>query len=148
MSDNIQSIKAQITTALKSGDKDRVTVLRMLLNRATLSAKSDGNRLPTDADLLQAAVKTVKELNDTRDIYLGRGTPTQREDAEIKIVSEFLPPQMSTDDLRALINGLAQHAQGKGLRGQVMKVLNTEHKGAYDPQAANAILEEIVGATA
>lgn len=142
--ESLASLQAQIVTAMKARDSERLTVLRMLMNRAKLIAKNDGNREATDADLLQAATKTVKEANDTRAIYVERGVDTSAQDNEISIVSEFLPQPMSEQELRALIQNLTSSYEGesKGLRGFIMRTLNADHKGAFDPARANALIAE------
>jgi uncharacterized protein YqeY len=144
--ESLAKLQAQIVVAMKAREQDRLTVLRMLMNRAKLSAKNDGNREATDADLLQAATKTVKEANDTRAIYVERGVDTLAQDNEIAIVSEFLPEALSEDELRGAIRKALDGFAGepKQARGHVMKTLNGEHKGAFDPAKANQLLAEML----
>ncbi len=144
MSDALKKLETDIITAMKGGDRTRLDVLRMFVNRVKMTAKNDGNRAVTDADVLTAGLKTVKEANETRDIYVGRGVETVAQDTEISIVSEYLPRQMAEDDLRAVISGLKDIApDGKAAKGFIMKELNGQHRGTFDPRMANQIVGEL-----
>jgi uncharacterized protein YqeY len=144
MSDALRTLERDVITAMKAGDRTRLDILRMFVNKAKMTAKNDGNRPPEDRDVLTAGLKMVKEANETRDLLLSNGREVSVQDNEITVVSEYLPKQMSEGELRSLLEGLKDQApEGKGARGFFMKVLNTDYKGQFDPRAANAIVEEI-----
>lgn len=133
-----------ITTAMKSGDTARRDALRLLLNRVKAVAKADKNRETNDADVLTAALKMTKESTESRDMFAAGGRDVTALNREIEIVSEFLPRKMSRDALVARITELVgQTSGGKAARGFVMKTLNGEAKGAFDPADANAILADL-----
>lgn len=145
MSEALKRLEGDVVAAMKGGDKPRLEILRMLVNKVKMTAKNDGNREPTDADVITAGLKTVKEANETRDILVSRGVDTSAQDTEIAIVSEYLPRQMSEDELRALIGKLAVNApEGKAARGYFMKELNGSYKGQFDNRIAQQIIGELV----
>lgn len=147
MSEALKRIESDVVAAMKAGDKTRVTVLRAFVNKAKMAAKNDGNREPTDADVLTAGLKTVKEANETRDIYVEKGIDYSQQDTEIAIVSEYLPKQMTEAELRSLIDKLSENApEGKAARGYYMKELNGSYKGQFDNRVAQQIIGEIVEA--
>lgn len=149
---SLKDIETEVGTAMKAGNKMRVNTLRMLVNTVKLIAKNDGNREPTDDDVLMAGNRMVKQTRETLS-FLREGNEKDMEaranlEAEIAVVEEFLPKKMSRDELTALINGLIAEspAQGKAAKGYVMKALNQNHKGLFDAATANEIVTEKVGA--
>lgn len=145
MSEALKRLEGDVVTAMKAGDKNRVGILRMFVNKAKMAAKNDGNREPTDGDVLTAGLKTVKEANETRDIYITKGIDTSVQDEEISIVSEYLPQQMTEAQLRELLNKMSVNApEGKSARGYYMKALNGSHKGHFDNRLAQQIIGEMV----
>ncbi len=146
MSEALKSLERDVITAMKAGDRTKLDVLRMLVSKVKMIAKSDKNRDVQDGDILTAALKMVKETNETRTILIDRGRDTSVEDAEIAIVSQYLPRQMDEAELRARIVEIVASAPttGKAVRGHLMKILNTEHKGQFDPSVANTIAGELI----
>lgn len=145
MSEALKRVQADVIVAMKAKDRTRVDVLRQFVNKIQMVAKNDGNREVADADVITAGLKTVKEANETRDIYVEKGISTELQDTEIAIVSEYLPKQMDEPSLRALIKLLAPMApKGKSAKGYYMKELNSEFKGEFDNKMAQTIIDEIV----
>jgi uncharacterized protein YqeY len=141
----LQKLKADVIVAMKAGDRTRLDVLRQFVNRTTMTAKNDGNRDATDKDVITAGLKIVKEANETRSIYVEKGVDTSPQDTEIAIVSEYLPRQMSEDDLRAVLVTLSASApEGKAARGYYNKELNARHKGEFDNAVAQRMIAEMV----
>lgn len=143
----LKDIQLAITAALKAGDRTRADALRLLSNEVQKIAKEDKNRQPTDADVITGATRMVKRANETLS-FLPVGDDRRAGPlAEIKIVSEFLPKQMSNDELEALIAEMLPRAPaGKAAMGFVMKELNTAHRGQFDNKAANAIVARLITA--
>lgn len=146
MSDALRKLESDVIVAMKAGDRTRLDVLRMLVNKVKMTAKNDKNRTVVDEDVITAGLKTIKEANETRDIYVSRGVDTTVQDTEIAIVSEYLPQQMDEAGLRKLINELSANApEGKSARGYYMKELNGRYKGQFDNRVAQTIIAEMVG---
>jgi uncharacterized protein YqeY len=142
MSEKMKSLQADMIAAMKAGDKTRKTILSTLMARAKLAAKNDGDREITDADVVQAVQKTIKEANETKG-FIGSGG-TWAQDTEIAVVSVYLPQQMTDAELLDKIKVyLADAPEGKAARGYVMKNLQA-FKGSFDPQRATAILGELL----
>lgn len=145
MSEQLKTLEADVVTALKGGDSARVNILRQYVNRVKMAAKNDKNREPTDADVLAAGLKIVKEANETRAIYVERNVSTDDQDYEIEVVSAYLPKQMTSAELRELIVTLLVDApEGKAARGHVMKTLNGQYRGQFDNTLAQQYLGELI----
>lgn len=146
MSDQLKRLESDVVAAMKAGERTRLDILRMFVNKAKMTAKNDGNRMAEDRDVLTAGLKMVKEANETRDLLIANGRGVEIQDNEIAVVSEYLPKQMTEAELRNLLVGLKSQApEGKAARGFYMKELNANYKGQFDPRAANEIVAEMVG---
>lgn len=144
MSEMLKTLQSDMVAAMKSGDRQRKDVLSQLIARAKLLAKNDKNREPTDRDVIQAVEKTIKDTKDTREFAIKGGRETEAFDFEIEVVSAYLPKQLTRDELLSIINELLKTGpEGKAARGHVMKNMNAEYKGSFDPQQVNSILGEL-----
>jgi uncharacterized protein YqeY len=139
------TIRQDIITAMKAGDRTRLDVLRMLANKIALVAKNDGNRDVTDEDVITGVSRYLKETRETRDILVSKGRDYSKEDAEIAIVSDYAPKQIDETELRNIITSLYEATdKGKSARGMVMKGLNGSYRGQFDPSVANRIVAEVL----
>ncbi len=149
MSEALKRLEGDVVAAMKAGDRNRLTVLRMFVNKVKLAAKDDRkspNRAVTDEDVISAGLKTVKEVKETRAILVERGVDISAQDAELAIISEYLPRQMDESDLRELLTGLSANApEGKAARGFYNKELNANYRGQFDNELAQKIIAEMVG---
>lgn len=139
----IVELENMVKVALKNGESNRVMILRGLVNRIKMLAKNDRNREVTEQDIMTSIQKAIKEVNETRDIYVSRNVPTDAQDAELAILNEFLPKQMSDTELEAVIANIVtevkQTHEGK-LIGPVMNLLKMRHQGSYDPKMASQMV--------
>lgn len=146
---SLKDIETAITTSMKAGNKERTATLRLLASTVKGVAKNDGNRDPTDEDVITAANRMIKQARETLS-FLEQDSARQSSvialRAEIETVQEFLPKQMSREELDQLLAKLVEEGRSgenpKAVRGHVMKVLNTLYRGQYDAKQANEILTE------
>jgi uncharacterized protein YqeY len=148
---SLKQIEDEVKVALKAGDKTRVTVLRGFVNTVKTIAKNDGNREPTDADVITAGNRIIKQARETLSfIPVGDATNESRGAllGEIEIVESFLPQKMDRTQLSGLIETIlaSSPVQGKAAKGFIMKTLNSEHRGTFDAAMANEIVTEKVQA--
>src|SRR3954452_1584471 len=99
-------IKAATIAAMKSGDRDTTTTLRLVsaaIKNRDIEARTGG--APKDDDTLVTEVlqKMVKQRRESADIYRknGRDDRAQVEEAEIAVIERFLPQQLSDVDAEA-----------------------------------------------
>jgi uncharacterized protein YqeY len=149
-----QRITDDLRTALKSGAKDRLEVLRMLKARiqeaeVSLRASKGLTYELTDAEasaVLQTYAKQRREAIDS--FRQGRRADlAAREEAELAIVQEYLPAQMAADELRRIVREAIAEAGATSARdvGKVMKVVMPKVKGAADGKEVNRIAVELLG---
>lgn len=144
----LSEVETAVKEALKAHNKSRVTTLRMLVNTTKNIAKSDGNREPTDDDVITAGNRMIKQANETLSFYNEEEAKAHALHDEIATVEEFLPKKMDDAALTALIESLIANPaapEGKAAKGFVMKNLNQNHRGLFDAATANAIVTEKLG---
>lgn len=146
MSEKYQLLRSEMITAMKAGNRTRKDGISLIVNEVNVIAKGDGNREPTDADVIQALNRTIKKAAETREILIGRNEDVSAQDAEIALAREFLPQQMTSEALEAKIADILEKTdRSKAARGIVMKALNEDHKGEFDPKIANEIVGRLLG---
>ncbi len=92
-------IKADVTTAMKAGERDRVTALRLVLSELQKAAK-DG-----DADELAVLRRERKRRREAEEAYrdAGREDLATGEAFEAKAIEAYLPAELSDEELSALV---------------------------------------------
>ena len=146
------SIKTQLrdalTEALKSGEAQRKTTLRMALasiKNAEVEARED---LAEDL-VLNLVQKEVKARQETIESAKQANRPDliEKAEQEIKILSEFLPQQLSPEELKALVQEAIQESGASSMAeiGKVMGALMPKIRGKADGKQANQFVRELLG---
>ena len=134
-----ERINEQMVLAAKAKDKIRLSALRMLksgLHNREIDAKRELN----EGEFLQLLSSMVKQRKDSIEQFAkgGRKDLVEKEEAELKVIEEFLPAQMSEAELDASIAEAIREVGAEGVRdmGKVMKVLMPKLTGRADGKAA------------
>jgi uncharacterized protein YqeY len=129
LQDNIQS---QITDAMRSKDALRLSVLRMMKSAVKNKEVEKMKALETP-EVLAVLNSLVKQRRDSVEQFRkgGREELAQKEEAEIKIVEEFLPAAASDDDIRNAIDAAIRETGAVSIKdmGKVMKAALTQLAG-------------------
>jgi len=133
----IKKLKDEIKNAMRSTDKVRLTTLRGLLSEVQKIAINDRRKDITEADLIDAVSKGIKQRNDSITQFKngGRDDLVAIEEAELEIYKEFQPQQMSEENITALVDKVIHNigASSKKDMGRVMSAINKEiTKGTVD----------------
>ncbi len=100
-------LKEMLTTAMKAGDKRRVGTIRLILaaiKDRDIANRSDGSAdLVSDEEILAILQKMVKQRRESMVLYEegGRLELAAQEEEEIAIIQEFLPQQISAEEMKA-----------------------------------------------
>lgn len=128
-------LKADVSTAMRSGETLRRDTLRMALSALALVEK-DLKRDATDDEVLGVIVKAVKTRKESVDAYTAanRADLAEGENAEIAILSAYMPEQLSDADVDALVAEAisATGAASAKEMGKVMGWLGPKTKGRVD----------------
>lgn len=138
-----QELEIALRNAMKSGDEVRKRTIRMVLASIKLVEVEKGTTLsePELAAILQKEIKIRKEA--IQDAEKGnRPDLVEANQAEIKVLEEFLPKQLTEDELLAMAKAVINQVGASSLAdmGKVMKVLLPQIKG----QAPNELVSKIV----
>ncbi len=136
MTDSVRDqLSADIKSAMKARDSERLTVLRML-SAAIKQREVDERITLTDADVIALADKLIKQRKDAAQQFTagGREDLAAQEEAEIAILSAYLPQQLSADEISTLITQALAESGASGLRemGAVMNLLKPQLAGRAD----------------
>lgn len=140
-----ETILNQQKEAMKAGQKERVTVLRGL-HAAIKQVEIDTQKELTDEEVQQVVQRQVKQLQDAmKDFIAGnRQDLADQNQAEIDILSTFLPEQLSDEELRAIIDTAIEDAGPNPQFGQLMGRVMKDVAGKADGNRVRAMLESTV----
>lgn len=145
----MESITNDLTSALKSGQKGRLLILRMV--KSAIKNGEIEKRDPLNDDEVSAVLRTfAKRAKDSIEQFskAGRKELAEQEKEELAIIEEYLPKQLGEDDLRGMIKDIIHEQGAVGIKdmGKVMKALMVKAKGQVDGKIANNIVKEILEA--
>jgi uncharacterized protein len=141
-------INAALKDAMKSGDKRRVSTLRLVnsaVKNADIEARGQGKAALTDDDLLGLLQKMIKQRHESIELYEkgGRADLAGQEREEVAIIAAYLPQQMSEDDAKAAIAAVIGETGAQGM-GKVMAALKQRYAGRMDFGKASPIVKGLL----
>ena len=146
-------INEAVKDAMRSKDKLRLSTLRLI--NAAIKDKDIALRVEdrpdgvSSSEILQILGKMVKQRQESARAYEegGRLELAEQELSEIKIVEEFLPRQLSDDDVANAIQKIILSVGATSIRdmGKVMSSLKEKYTGQMDFGKAGATIKKILG---
>ena len=147
-----ETITAALKHATKAQDKRRISTLRLMsaaVKDRDIAARTAGKGQATDAELLELFAKMIKQREESEKIYAdaGRGELAQQEAEEIVIIREFLPKQLSGQEMEAAIVDAIAKAGASSVKdmGKVMAELKARYAGQMDFARAGALVKSKLG---
>ncbi len=142
------SLKTQVSddmkSALRGGEKLRLTTIRMLL-AAIKQREVDERRELSDGDILQIVEKLIKQRREAAAQFksAGRSDLEARELEETRILSVYLPVQLTEAEIQALLDAAMAETGAAGMKdmGKVMNVLRPRLQGRADMAQVSALLK-------
>jgi uncharacterized protein YqeY len=143
-----QDIQKDIAVAMKSGDKERLSTVRMLLS-AIKYKEVDAHRELNDEETIAVISTLVKQRQDSIEQFTkgNRMDLVEKETKELEVLRGYLPPQLSEAEVRDIIKkaALETGAAGQKDMGKLMKLVMPQVKGKADGKLVNDIVKEILG---
>lgn len=144
------TISNELTNSLKSGEKDRIHTLRLILaaikDKEIASRSSGQDAIISDENIIQILKKMVKQRNDSIEMFdkAGRDELVIKEKNEISIINEFLPEQLSAEETLKLCENAIQANNAESIKeiGKVIKFLKENSPSSLDMALASKILRE------
>ncbi len=131
--------------AMRSGDALRRDVLRMVQNSIYNTEKAKKVTLSED-EILGVVTREVKTRRESVDAFRkgGREDLVAKEEAEIAILNDYLPQQLTDDELRALVDQAVAETGAASARdlGKVMGVLSPRIRGRADGKTAAGLVAQ------
>lgn len=129
-------ISEQIKAAMKAKDKTRLNVLRYLKK---LFIENDVSNKPIDE--IDIVISHAKKTKDSISMYPD-GSEQQKEImAEVKILEEFLPKQLSEEEVEGIILTIKNGIENPNM-GAIMKELSPQIKGRFDGKLASQLVQQ------
>ena len=144
----LDKINKDLTAAMKDKNTVKVSTIRMLkaaINNKRIEKKSD--KL-SDDDIIQIISKQVKQRKDSIEEYKkgNRNDLAEKESAELKILEEYMPEQLSKADIEKEVRKAVDEVSATSKKdfGTVMRTVMPSLKGKADGKLISQVLNEIL----
>jgi uncharacterized protein YqeY len=140
-------LKAALVAAMKSGDKARTGTIRLIqaaIKNRDIELRTAASAPDDDVLVTEVLQKMVKQRRESIAMYEkgGRAELAAAEAAEIAVIEEFLPRQMSEAELAAAVDAIVAETGAASVKdmGRVMALVK-EHAGEVDLGKASAAVK-------
>jgi len=136
----LTQIQHDVKDAMKSGEKERVHALRLVVNELQKAAKEDGG------DELQVLQRERKRRLEAAEAYRdgGRTDLAEAEEREAQLISSYMPEQLSDEELGAIVGDAVAESGATSPKemGRVMALVMPQVKGRADGKRVSAAVKE------
>jgi uncharacterized protein YqeY len=144
-----QTIRAAMKAAMKAKDKERLSTIRLIL--AEFKRIEVDERIEVDDGRALAVLdKMVKQRRDSAQQYqdAGRQELADQENAEIDVIQDFLPAQLTDAELNTMIDAAisASDTRGMAAMGAIMGQLKPQLQGRADVGAVSKLVKQRLSA--
>ena len=132
-------LRTDLTAAIRGRDKVRAGTIRMVLSAISEAEVAGAQAVElSDQQVLDVVVREAKKRREAEEAYRGAGRSelAEKERAEAEVLGDYLPQQLSAEEISALVREAIQQTGAaelgaKGM-GKVMGVLTPQTKGRAD----------------
>ncbi len=142
------SIKSAQVAAMKSGDKARLGAVRLILAKLKdrdIELRTASNAPDDDTMVVEVLQKMAKQRRESIAMYEqgGRQELADVEVAELAVIEDFLPSQMSEDETKAAIEAIKAALGATSVKdmGKVMAELKARHGSELDMSKASGLVK-------
>lgn len=143
------SIKAAQISAMKAGDKPRLAAVRLILAKIKdrdIELRTAKEQPDDDSLVIEVLQKMVKQRRESIQLFEEGGRPEKaaEEKAELVVIEEFLPAQLSEEETKAAIVAIKAEVGASGIKdmGKVMAELKARHGAQLDMGKASGWVKE------
>ncbi|WP_029523157.1 GatB/YqeY domain-containing protein [Persephonella sp. KM09-Lau-8] len=144
MAELLKKLQDEMKAAMKSGQKDRLSVIRMLISEIK-KVQIDKKKELSDEEIIEVLQRYAKQRKESIKQYreAGREDLAQKEEFELGVVQEFLPQPLSQEELEKIINETIAELGASSMKdmGRVMKAVLDKVKGRADGATVSAIVK-------
>jgi len=142
-----QKLTNDLKQAMRNGDKVRRSVIRLVM-AAIKNAEIARQATLENTDILGIIAKEVRQRQESIEAFRqgNRQDLVAQEEAELAVLKEYLPQQMTREEIIAAARQVIAEvgAQGPGDKGKVMPKLIAQLKGKADGREINAVVTELL----
>ena len=140
-------VAADVIAALKAGEELKKSTCRLLLNALKNKEKELKSELADD-DAFRIVATLIRQRGESIESYNKGGRPelAEKEAAEIEILKAYLPPQLSGEELLAIVKEAAARIGASGMKdmGKLMKEVMPAVKGKADGKVVNETVKKVL----
>jgi len=144
-----EQIQSETVTAMKAKEKERTAALRLIgakIKDRDIELRTSDKKPGDDELVTDVLMKMAKQRRESIEMYEsgGRQELADKEKAELAVIEEFLPKQMSEDETRAAIAQIKADTGAEGMKdmGKVMAELKARHGATLDMSRASGLVKE------
>lgn len=145
MSEIFNKLQQEMKAALKSGDKDRLSTIRMLISEIK-KVQIDSKKELSDQEVISILQKYVKQRREAYGQYksAGREDLAEKEMAEISVVEEFLPTPLSEEEIAKIVDDVIDEVKASSIKdmGKVIKLVMEKVNGRAEGSTVSRIVKE------
>ena len=145
----LDNVNKALSDSMKSKESERVLTLRSIISAKKdkeIEKRTQDKKDITDEDMIAIINKMLKQRKESVEMYskANRTDLVEKENSEIKILEEFLPQQLSEDEVTKVCDEAIASTGAESLKdmGKVMNKLKEEHLGKMDFSLAGKLLKE------
>jgi uncharacterized protein YqeY len=139
-----EQIRSDMKTAMRAGEKDRLSTIRLLL-AAIQTREIEAREDLSDGDVLQIVEKLIKQRKDSARQYAdaGRDDRAAQEESEAGQLQAYLPEQLSEAELTELLEKIMTETGASSMKdmGKVMAALREQAQGRADMGSLSALVK-------
>ena len=148
-----EQLESDMKLAMRARDQKRLDCIRMLKSKVqecevSARGKQGKDHALSDDDVLAVVSAYAKQRRDSIESYRqgGRDDLADAEQAELEIVTTYLPKQLSAEELRSLVQAAIAESGAASMKdiGAVMKLVMPKTKGLADGKQVNALARELL----
>jgi len=138
-------LQEEMKAAMKSGDKDKLSTVRMLISEIK-KVQIDSKKELTDEEIISILQRYIKQRKEAYTQYeqAGRKDLAEKELKEIEIVQQFLPPPLLEEELIKIVEETIQEIGASSIKdmGKVVKAVMDKVKGRAEGSLISKIVKE------
>jgi len=144
----LDKINTDLKAAMRAREELRLLVLRTLLSSINYAEIAKQKKLD-DGGIIEVVGKEIKQRRESIEAYDKGNRPdlSTKEKAELAILQEYMPAQMSREEITAIVEKVIAEVgpKGPGDKGKVMQKLMPQVKGKADGNEVNSIVTDLLG---
>jgi uncharacterized protein len=145
-----QTLQAKIGESMKAHDEVRTSTLRLLLSALNYEQIDKQHDL-TDEEEMVVIRREAKKRKEAIEMYKNAGAADRaaKEESELKILSEYLPPEMSDEEVAKIIDEAFSQIKpaGMGDMGKVIGFVKGKAPGADGSKIAEIVKQKLVASS-